>query len=117
VHSKALYDSNVQNYFRFRTPYNSSSGFEERIDPLLDFYSDLVGCYRRILTDDALADVMRSFSEMYSAHVPRIKMLDFIFHSAGRLGLSIEYSCVAAGTKIVMANPVELNCEGLVANG
>ncbi len=106
--SNALYDSNVANYFCFRAPFSKSSGFDVRIRPLMDFYNDLGICYGRILADGALADAMQSFSRRYSEQVPDIKMLDFIFHSAGRLGLSVEYPRNATAARIVIANPVEL---------
>jgi len=109
-HSNALYDSNVANYFRFHAPYIKSSGFDVRIRPLMDFYNDLGGCYKRILADRLLEDVMQLFRETYSASVPETKMLDFIFYSAGRVRLSVEFPSTATRTEAVIAGPVESNC-------
>jgi hypothetical protein len=109
-HNKALYDINVADYFH--GPYNNLSGFDGRIKPLLDFYNDLGVCYERILADGSLATVMRRFKRMYSERVPDIKILDFIFHSAGRLGLSVERFHNPRASKIVITNTVELIAKG-----
>jgi hypothetical protein len=109
-YGNALYDSNVANYFGFRAPYSKSSGFDSRIKPLMDFYCDLAVCYKRILADGLLEDVMQLFRETYSAGVPEIKILDFIFYSAGRLRLSVEFPSTVTTTKAVIASPMDANC-------
>jgi len=92
-----LYDGNIVKYFRFRTQNGSPKGFANRIQPFLPFYEDLSRCYQRILADGTLANVMQSFRDAYSPRIPDIKILDFIFWSAGSLGLSISIPAAVAG--------------------
>jgi len=92
----ALYDENIVKYFRFRSPNGSPKDFPNRIQPFLPFYQDLSRCYQRILGDGTLANAMHSFRDTRSARVPDVKILDFIFHSAGRLGLSVGVPGIAA---------------------
>ncbi len=95
----AIYDVNIGRYFRFRPPYSyRDDSFAARVQPFLDFYADLGDCYRRILADGVLENALRSFRSTYSARVPDVKILDFIFWSAGRLGLSVGVPGTAQGT-------------------
>jgi hypothetical protein len=55
----------------------------------MDFYGDLSACYRQILADGKLKRAMQFFSDIYSARIPDIKILDCIFKSAGSRGLKV----------------------------
>ena len=83
-----IYDSLVAHVFGFRPGYHYRP-VEERLQRLLEFYVKLEYGYRRILDLGLLYKPCQLFRELYSASpsdVPDIKVLDFVFWSAGRLG-------------------------------
>ena len=69
---------------------------EERLQRLLDFHADLQYGYGRILGQGLLDGPCQLFRELYSvspSDVPDIKVLDFVFWSAGRLGYQARLAC------------------------
>jgi hypothetical protein len=64
--------------------------FDKRIQLFLSFYDDLSACYRTILANGVLADAVQLFKDTYGTGIPDVKILDFIFHSAGRAKLEIK---------------------------
>ena len=86
-----LYDSEVGKVFGFRTPANYKM-FEVRLDEYLGFYAKLRGIYAEILAKNLLEEPRRIFREIYAAppeRIPDIKVLDFIFWSAGKLSVVV----------------------------
>ncbi|HKV46836.1 MAG TPA: hypothetical protein VJN69_02005 [Candidatus Acidoferrales bacterium] len=81
-----IYDSEVAKVFAFRPPYPSRP-FEDRLASYLAFYGNLRDTYNRILSENHIAQTRRMFREKYAsvaAGVPELKVLDFIFWSAGK---------------------------------
>lgn len=86
-----IYDAEVAKVFSFRAPYNYKP-FETRLEEYLDFYEGLRKLYREIITGDLLRDPAGLFHKKYapaSSRVPPIKVLDFIFWSAGKLSVKV----------------------------
>jgi len=107
----AIYDGNVTTYFGFGG--STGPGFDAKLQSLMNFYSDLNECYKRTLADGALADVVQQFRDTYSPLVPDVKILDFIFMSAGNLGLSVSIPPVVAGASATSGvNQAALGAKG-----
>jgi hypothetical protein len=86
-----LYDGEVASVFQFHPPGNWLS-FEKRLQRYLDFYGKLRELYADVLEQNLLQTPRRLFRASYDAppeRVPEMKVLDFIFWSAGKLGLVV----------------------------
>lgn len=82
-----VYDAEVANVFGFRTPYNYKA-FDMRLNEYLAFHQELRQYYQELIARDLLREPCRLFREMYapsSERVPIVKVLDFVFWSAGKL--------------------------------
>jgi hypothetical protein len=82
-----IYDREVGKVFGFRAP-NNYKAFEVRLEEYMTFYAKLRGIYAEILTKNLLEAPRRLFRQIYTAppeRIPEIKVLDFIFWSAGKL--------------------------------
>jgi len=95
--TQPLYDVNIATYFRFRPANSDLKDFDNRVQPFMLFHDDLRSCYQRILANGVLADAVQSFRNTYGVGIPDVKILDFIFHTAGRAKLSIVVPSVVAG--------------------
>jgi hypothetical protein len=87
-----IYDAEVASVFGFRAPYNYKT-CEVRLDEYMTFYSRLRKIYADILSGNRLAEARRMFRQLYAAppgRIPDIKVLDFIFWSAGKLSYEAE---------------------------
>jgi hypothetical protein len=87
-----IYDAEVASFFGFRAPYNYKS-FEVRLTEYMAFYAKLRDIYAAIIHRNLLLQPRQLFREKYAVttdHVPEIKVLDFIFWSAGKLSLEAE---------------------------
>jgi hypothetical protein len=87
-----MYDAQVAKVFHFQARYDKSSDSGTRLSEYLGFYADLRQLYERILSDGPLQGPLQLFRETYgpaSCRVPPIKVLDFIFWSAGRLSIKL----------------------------
>jgi hypothetical protein len=85
-HDYPIYDSEVAKVFSFQPPYPSRP-FEDRLANYLGFYGKLRETYKQILSENLIAQPRRMFREKYAnvaASVPELKVLDFIFWSAGK---------------------------------
>jgi hypothetical protein len=86
-----LYDGAVAGVFQFQPPGNWLS-FDDRLERYMDFYSKLRELYTEVLTRNLLATPRRLFHDTYDAapeRVPEMKVLDFIFWSAGKRGFVV----------------------------
>lgn len=84
--SYPVYDTLVAEYFRFRTPY-SYKQWEVRLNEYLDFYRQLRTLYENAIDNGSLNELTDLFNRVYSPaarRVPEVKILDFIFWSAGK---------------------------------
>jgi hypothetical protein len=84
-----IYDSEVGKVFGFRTP-NNHKAFEVRLEEYMTFYAKLRDIYAEILAKNLLEAPRRLFRQIYAAppeRIPEIKVLDFIFWSAGKLSI------------------------------
>lgn len=82
-----IYDGEVARALDFHSP-QPSKPFEVRFDEFMVFYADLRDTYNEILSRNLLEGPRQMFREIYSApvdRIPDIKVLDFIFWSAGKL--------------------------------
>jgi hypothetical protein len=82
-----IYDREVANVFGFRAPDNIGT-FDVRLEKYMIFYANVRAIYSEILTGDLLQAPRRTFRLIYAAppeRIPDIKVLDFIFWSAGKL--------------------------------
>jgi hypothetical protein len=82
-----LYDAAVASVFGFRAPYNYKP-FDVRLSEYMAFYNKLRIIYAEIISTDAVQEPRQMFREIYAAppdSIPEIKVLDFIFWSAGKL--------------------------------
>jgi hypothetical protein len=80
-----IYDSKIATAFNFSPPYTQDS--EIRAGHLLRFYEDLQTLYREVLQSGDLEQTIGEFRKRYTAStidIPDIKILDFIFWSAGK---------------------------------
>lgn len=83
-----IYDSRVAKVFGLKTLYPSRSPEDRRIADCLVLYGKLRDIYKQILSENLIAQPRRMFRERYAslaASVPEVKVLDFIFWSAGTL--------------------------------
>jgi len=81
-----MYDSKVAGMYGFKAPYNYKP-FEKRLTEYIDFYTQLKESYQKILKDDSLSIATSEFYEKISnaESLSKIKILDFIIWSAGKL--------------------------------
>jgi len=87
-----IYDAEIARVFGFRTPYNYKP-FENRLSEYMTFYEGLRKLYGGILRDNKLAKARALFHKIYRTSpqvVPEVKVLDFIFWSAGKLSREAE---------------------------
>ena len=87
-----IYDAEVASVFSFRAPYNYKT-FDVRLSEYMAFYNRLRGIYATILDDNLLRGPRQMFREIYVAPVekiPEVKVLDFLFWSAGKLSFEAE---------------------------
>lgn len=81
-----IYDTEVAHAFGFTKP--ASGDYQARLNELLDFYDWLKGAYETILKDRLMIQTIQAFRNKFSAQAPDlddVKVLDFIFWSAGKL--------------------------------
>lgn len=82
-----IYDSEVAKVFRFRPPA-SSRPLEDRLADYLKFYATMRSTYAEILKNNLLEQPRLTFRHKYTVHeakIAEVKVLDFIFWSAGKL--------------------------------
>lgn len=87
-----IYDAEVASVFSFRAPYNYKT-FDVRLTEYMAFYNKLRGIYAEIIGRDILQKPRQMFRDIYAAppeRIPEIKVLDFIFWSAGKLSFEAE---------------------------
>lgn len=87
-----IYDAEVASVFGFRPPHNYKA-FDVRLEEYLAFYVRLSDIYNEILKRDHLLAPRQMFREMYGVQqksFPDIKVLDFIFWSAGKLSFKAK---------------------------
>ena len=87
-----IYDAEVASVFSFRAPYNYKT-FDVRLTEYMAFYNKLRGIYAEIIGRDILQKPRQMFRDIYAAppeRIPEIKVLDFIFWSAGKLSFGAE---------------------------
>lgn len=87
--SYPIYDAEVAKCFGFRVPYNSKP-FDKRLQEYLTFYESLRKAYEEITRSGSMKTLADLFERTYSpagCRVPAMKVLDFIFWSAGKAGL------------------------------
>jgi hypothetical protein len=81
-----MYDGQVAKCFGFPVPANYKS-FETRLQAYLDFYESLQRFYEEVSLQGSMKEVVSLFESTYSpvaSRVPAVKVLDFIFWSAGK---------------------------------
>lgn len=82
-----IYDSQVAKVFKFHPPYTYKT-MDERLDTYLTFYENLKKDYYELLSGNACEAVFARFHEIYPdvdyLMIPRLKILDFFFWSAGK---------------------------------
>ena len=113
--TRAIYDKKVAKYFCFHSPDSTPRDFAARFQRFVPFYEDLGRSYQSVIARGVLTDVIQSFRDAYSPIVPEAKILDFIFWSAGRLGLSVAIPspvAVAGSSAGGGASQVELTVKG-----
>ena len=82
-----IYDGEVAKVFGFRAP-DSCGTFDVRLEKYMIFYATVRDIYSEILDGNLLQEPRRTFRQIYAAppeRIPDIKVLDFIFWSAGKL--------------------------------
>ncbi len=87
-----IYDAEVAKVFGFRAPYNYKT-FDVRLSEYLTFYTWLRDIYLEIINLGALQRPRELFRNIYAAPpdwMPEIKVLDFIFWSAGKLSYEVN---------------------------
>lgn len=87
-----IYDAEVASVFGFRAPYNYKT-FDIRLNEYMTFYNKLRGIYAEIIDRNFLQQPRQMFRDIYAAppeRIPEIKVLDFIFWSAGKLSFKAE---------------------------
>jgi hypothetical protein len=83
-----IYDGEVAKAFGFRAPDNPGT-LDVRLEKYMSFYAILRDIYSEILNRNLLQELRQTFRQVYAAppeRIPDIKVLDFIFWSAGKLG-------------------------------
>ena len=84
-----IYDAEVARCFGFRAPY-SSKPFDARLQEYLAFYESLRKFYEEVTIQASMKELTSLFEKTYTPaarRVPAVKVLDFIFWSAGKVGL------------------------------
>jgi|SRR5271155_3815043 hypothetical protein len=84
-----IYDGEVASVFGFRVPDNHGT-FDLRLEKYMIFYAKVRDIYSEILNGNLLQEPRRTFRQIYAApseRIPDIKVLDFIFWSAGKLSI------------------------------
>ncbi|HUI40397.1 MAG TPA: hypothetical protein VL523_00360, partial [Terriglobia bacterium] len=80
----SVYDSKIAAAFSFAPRY--SKKIDQRLEPELAFYSSLCATYKEIVACSMLERHIRVFRNRYgpaAGHLPDIKIIDFVFWSAG----------------------------------
>lgn len=83
-----IYDAEVAKCFGFRPPYNTKP-FDTRLQEYLTFYESLRKSYEEIAIQGSMEKSVGLFKRIYSPaadRVPQVKVLDFIFWAAGKVG-------------------------------
>jgi hypothetical protein len=83
-----IYDAEVAKRFAFRAPYNNKP-FDTRLQGYLSFYESLRRFYDEVTFQESMQELVGLFRRTYSpaaCRVPTVKVLDFIFWSAGKVG-------------------------------
>ncbi len=86
-----IYDAEVASVFGFHAPSNYKT-FDVRLNEYMAFYNNLRCIYAEILDGNLLQGSRQRFRDIYEARperVPEIKVLDFIFWSAGKLSFEV----------------------------
>jgi hypothetical protein len=81
-----IYDYQVAQCFGFTAPYNYKT-WEVRLGEYLNFYTRLRAFYENALATGSMKDLLDRFRIVYApkaCRIPPVKMLDFVFWSAGR---------------------------------
>jgi hypothetical protein len=81
-----IYDSEVAGIFGFRPPYTTWS-LEKRLAAYMTFYTKMQNTYKQIVNGNLMDQSRRLFRERYSQYtqkIPEVKVVDFIFWSAGK---------------------------------
>jgi hypothetical protein len=84
-----IYDAQVAKCFGFRAPYNNEP-FDARLQEYLAFCESLRIYYEEVTIKGLMIELVGLFKRTYSpaaCRVPAVKVLDFIFWSAGKVGL------------------------------
>jgi hypothetical protein len=87
-----IYDAEVAKCFGFRAPYNDKL-FDPRLQKYLPFYQALSKFCEEVTIQGSMKELVGLFERTYSpaaCRVPAVKVLDFIFWSAGKAGLFTE---------------------------
>ena len=82
-----IYDSEIARIFHFKPPYHYLS-FEDRLSAFINFYTSIKGYYFELLQNDSLDEIFACFYRQFpdnAAKIPKIKLIDFFFWSAGKL--------------------------------
>jgi hypothetical protein len=87
-----IYDSEITKVFSFRPPVpDGNRSVDDRLAVLLKFYNDLKNYYHDLLSGDSCASIFSCYEEIYPAYdfskIPRLKLLDFFFWSAGKINV------------------------------
>ena len=80
-----IYDAEVAKCFDFRAPYNKP--FDTRLRAFLDFYESLRKFYEDVTAEGSMKQLTDLFETTYApaaCRIPAVKVLDFIFWSAGK---------------------------------
>jgi hypothetical protein len=86
-----IYSSEVARVFGFRAPGNWIP-FNDRLERYMGLYGRLRELYAEVLEQNLLVTPRRLFRAVYDApqeRIPQIKVLDFIFWSAGKLRFAV----------------------------
>jgi hypothetical protein len=83
-----IYDRAVGRALGFPPPAGGRN-FDQGLKRSMQFYEWLRSLYSTLLADPTLLEVIRNLTATYptATAVPQIKALDFIFWSAGKLGI------------------------------
>ena len=90
--SYPIYDAEVGKVFSFRKP-SSDKTFHVRLNKYVAFYNKLRSIYAEIINGNLLRQPREMFRDIYAAppqRIPEIKVLDFIFWSAGKLSFKAK---------------------------
>ena len=85
-----IYDSEVAKVFSFRPPVSDGKkAMDYRLAILLKFYNELRNYYHDLFNGDSCASIFACYKEIYPdydfSRIPRLKLLDFFFWSAGKI--------------------------------